>query len=575
MAGITIGELVAHLDLQDANWRQGMTRAQQDLKKLEGQLNNAARPIQQFGTRLDTTAKSASISVNRLQSGFLVLAAQATNTNPAVARLATTVSAFAVGGWVTIGVLGGLALIGTAWDKLSEKTRTAKDETQKLIDKYLELGKARILGATGEAETALGAAGVERARLVARQTELRRSLSSPQTEQEVEAAPRFRKELEKIGAALEKLTIVSQGATGELDDAAAAKAEADKKAAEDAHQAALATELFNIQLRELNFRAKQAADGVHAMMIEARMSLAASGLDMGPRNMRMDLGLRRPNANLDLRPMVVMEGVATRFQEAVTSFGNGVKQIVQGMFSNQAFENIGANLASNAIGFIAGKLISGLTDAFQGVDRLAEALEQNTRALKAGADFLGARLAGSGMADAARKALDAIQNTIDRIAVGDDAGSTGRGDPNSFINTFEEEIAKLGLTMADINALAALLGIDLGEILSEGTLEQFFEQLEKAVGGLDSLGDEARRTADALKNVPDGFKIANAMFGATEGVARGSAMGGVTQNFQPGAIVIDATGMTPEQILPALEREAARLAARGRPSVLQRGTMNR
>lgn len=594
---LTIGDLVAHLDLNDAGWRQGMTQAQRQLTAFEGRLNTAQRPIQQFGTRLNTTAQTATLSVNKLQSGMLVLAASATNANPAVARLATTVSAFALGGWVTVGVLAGLAAIGFAWKKLTEDAAAFKKAVDESVASLIKLGQQQALGGTFTQRQEIANGRARQEQLVEQMQPFLSAAARPEMS-DFARQNLFEGTLKPLFDEWNKIEV---GIRAKNEEIAAIL----EKSGDASKDAALETELFGIQLRELNYKAELAADGVRAMMAAAESAMMGRGIDFrtpklqgtpeqffdqasGQVRSRIFGAMALPNARLDLQPITKIKEAAGQFEVAVGNFGNGVKEMVQRTFSGEGLANLGANLASNAIGFFAGKVAGVVGDLIAGTDRLAQALEQNTRALRAGADFLAARLAGAGLGDKARQAQDALEATLNRIAVGDLAPAGGRGDPNRIVNTFEEEIARLGLTLADIQALADVLGIDLGQILTTDILQQFFDQIDNAVSGLDGLAGELERTTDAFRNLPEGFKIGARILAATGPATMGTVPGGGgtgqrpdrngyfgTMNFAAGAIQIDAASMDPRELFEVIEREANRVAVRGRPTTLQRGMTRR
>ena len=64
---LSIGDLVAHLDIDDAGWRKGMTVAQRDLKAFEGQL--AAKNAEYDGYKAAVSGEAARVDAIAKTSG--------------------------------------------------------------------------------------------------------------------------------------------------------------------------------------------------------------------------------------------------------------------------------------------------------------------------------------------------------------------------------------------------------------------------------------------------------------------------------------------------------------------------
>jgi hypothetical protein len=86
--------------------------------------------------------KIAGLSTGRLGSQFANLASQIAHVHPIVGNLAGVLGNFAVGGLVTAGVLGGVALMAVAWDQFTESSRKAKEQTDKFIKALVEQARA-------------------------------------------------------------------------------------------------------------------------------------------------------------------------------------------------------------------------------------------------------------------------------------------------------------------------------------------------------------------------------------------------------------------------------------------------
>ena len=284
---------------------------------------------------------------------------------------------------------------------------------------------------------------------------------------------------------------------------------------------------------------------------------------------------------LKLTPMTAPAGAAdftegaNRFKDAVGLFGKGVKDMVSGAFGKEGLQDIGSNLAASAISHLVGVMLSDLKELFAGVDKLAIAMERNTRALTASADFLKRRVEGSGLGEFADMVAAAAEGVLDRIAVGEadpkqaivflqakifEALGKARGIDLSGPAT-EETRALYDEAVATLNVLAKSLGLDLTGF-NEDTLRQLAEALSKAGFGLDDLADSARRTSEALRNVPSGFKIALATFNATQGVAM-AGVGGAASVAHYGDVYIDAQSKSPPVVYQEWLREQARTRVRG------------
>ena len=126
------------------NLTERLKRQSQEFERLarSGLLVPAGYRQMETATRSMVAAKSDAIRVSdKLRGGLTSLAVAATGTNPMIGRLATTLSAFAVGGAVTAGVVGGIAAIGVAYNKLTEDTRRLKEETKAAQERIEALRK--------------------------------------------------------------------------------------------------------------------------------------------------------------------------------------------------------------------------------------------------------------------------------------------------------------------------------------------------------------------------------------------------------------------------------------------------
>lgn len=125
--------------------------------------------------RVDRASKSAGLSTGRLGNQFAGLAGSIAHVHPVVGNLAGVLGQFAVGGAVTAGVLGGLALIAVAYDQLTKATREATKEQDALIKSLERSIHLKGLGPGGETVDQVGAAR-ERAAALGTQIEKLRAM---------------------------------------------------------------------------------------------------------------------------------------------------------------------------------------------------------------------------------------------------------------------------------------------------------------------------------------------------------------------------------------------------------------
>lgn len=98
--------------------------------------------LERSSVKLDGALKTNTLSTGRLGNQFSNLAARIAHVHPIVGNLSNVLLDFAVGGAVTAGVLGGLALIAVGYDKLTESTRKAKEETNKFVKELVDQARA-------------------------------------------------------------------------------------------------------------------------------------------------------------------------------------------------------------------------------------------------------------------------------------------------------------------------------------------------------------------------------------------------------------------------------------------------
>lgn len=95
--------------------------------------------------KLDNRLGGAHLSTGRLKQEFVSLTRQLTGVPTVVWQLASSLSEFVVGGAVTIGVLGGVAAIAAIYGKLTEASRKAREESDKLTKSLVDQARSQHL----------------------------------------------------------------------------------------------------------------------------------------------------------------------------------------------------------------------------------------------------------------------------------------------------------------------------------------------------------------------------------------------------------------------------------------------
>lgn len=121
-----------------------------------------AATTEQRVDRLRQSGVVASGSFNQLNSALRSLAVQATGVNPVMARLATTLGGFAIGSVMMTGILAGIAALAAGYRKLTEDSRNAREEAERLRGVLDKLGGFLPAGYALGAATGQAAADVSR-----------------------------------------------------------------------------------------------------------------------------------------------------------------------------------------------------------------------------------------------------------------------------------------------------------------------------------------------------------------------------------------------------------------------------
>lgn len=110
--------------------------------------------------RAGAAAAGHGLSTNKLTRALEGMVVSAIGANPHLAQLAATMSHFALGGPVVVGILAGLAAAAFAWEKYTAKLKEAQKEQDAAVKQGMQALQLRSLGAGGEsANTATAALG--------------------------------------------------------------------------------------------------------------------------------------------------------------------------------------------------------------------------------------------------------------------------------------------------------------------------------------------------------------------------------------------------------------------------------
>lgn len=156
--------------------REGLDRVSAGMTIASDRWANGLRNLemQQASTvistaRLAGAAEHGVVGFRRFETAVMGLGLEVVGVHGKVARMAEFLLTLGVGGTVALALTGGLAVVGAVWDKVSEKTRKAAEETKKFVEEQL---KAARLRADPNADILSG-----REATSARATELRRQIT--------------------------------------------------------------------------------------------------------------------------------------------------------------------------------------------------------------------------------------------------------------------------------------------------------------------------------------------------------------------------------------------------------------
>jgi hypothetical protein len=210
------------------------------------------------------------IALGRITNALEGLTAETLGANTRIASIATKLAEFGIGGTVTVGVLAGLAAIGYAWSMMTEESRKAREENEKLLKSLDDIAKKRRETPTTGIEAAIAAGQANLAKLQAdlAATQARASSSGSflaggvPASQARKAAEEVETQTRKIAAAQAVLADAYRKAAIERDQAIAMQGlELEKqRALNDAHgSSALALKLIEIRYDTMAQKLQNAA----------------------------------------------------------------------------------------------------------------------------------------------------------------------------------------------------------------------------------------------------------------------------------------------------------------------------
>jgi hypothetical protein len=372
-----------------------------DTTDLQRGMRDAENRVRSFGRA------TSSINFDRLRGPLTTLTGQITGLSPALGTLAGTLLSMGAGGGVAVAAIGGFAAIGAAIRSMTEDT---KEADKALVDTAKRLDEMARKRAVGGQLTASDDA-------VAIRTKLRelRDQAAPLAES-VSAR-------ESMGALGQLFgTLADERARLESLNIEIATWERRLKNAERAMLDGIpAIEGITVSIERLKQKALTdfGGTGLNATAEAARAAVQGGGSTEPPWLRKLTESI---NAGTVARTGVgggALDNAVRTFDAAVEDFGAGVKEMVTSVFSREGLANIGQGLAQQGIGFLAGKAIEKVGTLFTtGAEKIAAAMEQNTRAQRATAEFLSERLTGSELTDEAQAIARVLQDTINEIAVG-------------------------------------------------------------------------------------------------------------------------------------------------------------
>lgn len=561
MSTTTLASLRILIGAETSGAVSGLAGAEQALARLARQ----ATATTSTTGRMTKGLGESHFATQRLTTALGGLAHEALGLDPKLFRIGELLGDFALGASGTLAVVGGLALIGQAIERINKPFEELAKSIEAAKKAGEELMRSQAFGAKAPILQQKATLGVRQETLSEDMGSIGAEITKAQTEQ----FRGWQNTVARLTAKLEPLRAEFSKNEEGLKAFDRALEEIDADAAADSLKKLISS------LDELNAKARDLDEKVRADVN------AHTGLALNPKaftqgffgpgfgNATAEAARAKVQANaadirnrpdwvvkalaLTLKPMEKFDDSVHDFATATDQFLGGVKSAFKATFSlkDRNFGAIGDQLASGAIsagiGLAADALFKGVSSLLNrespAEKALREAIEKNTAALTASSSFLHRQIVGTGLGEGkdnfAQLLSNAIQEQLDRQAIGKGSVSIEAliqslalpyiGDPNSeFGINFP---AAEGKVNAWLDQLVNSLGLDLGDLTPTEALRTLEEALSRAGYAAGDLADAADQAAAALRNVPAGFKIALARFNATDPVQ--SAARGGAYPFQP------------------------------------------
>lgn len=523
--------LLIPIDGDPAGLTRALSQASTVAARGTRQIEGSFQIIHKSFDKAATGGAAAAVNITKVEHALKGMAISAVGANPHLSKLVFAIADLGLTSTVMLGAVAGAAALAFAFEHGKKASDDYAESIDKSVQSLRDLANLQDFGPTfavrqqkadaqGRLQLVTDRLAPDEARLKGFQDRLAGD-TSPSERIALEAS--VNQILARIGPDLnEKAELIRDIAAADREIAEIEARQAkDQEAAAKAADAAMTKTIAELTEKAMALHAAATFEvGVKTGLIDPGDQMrddantrsvfsAVAARAEAARRKRFLIGFTPDRITTPTDGSGLTRDAAGRFERAVDAFSGGVKQMIKGAFSADGLSNIGSQLASNAIGFVTGKLVSGIEGLLQGVDHLAEALDHNAQAMRASSSSLEAALSSSGLSGQAGAVQAALQATFDRAALGTllpDRFGIRTGDINS---TLAEELKKAGVDWDALTALADVLNIDITP-LTRDTISQFISQIESATGELE-------RFSGAMSNVPQGFKVALARFDSSEG----------------------------------------------------------
>lgn len=509
----------------------------------------------------------------RLSQEMVTVVRQMTGLPPVVAQAGGALGQFAIGAGPMLLVLAGLAALAKAIEKITEKSREAKKKIEEMRDAAKDISESRRQSPEATAFLSTVQAGKDLEKAKAKLADLK----SPDQEFNQGQAKRIR-DAEAEVARLQRIWDDGIGNIGDIATKTFEVVARDNETA--ANEAAAAWKKAVSEIEEEVKRLHSTWEGVELPPIfkavlnpnetEARFNQARGKKNLSPLDVDVanadklgfnitalqTLGATSNDAAEQIKRLQdAAHGTATAMAGGGTGttpkpglldpFRKNLKDLLN---PSAILNNALGGLATGGLNFALGLATKGITSVVSKLFGLGKAAEEAARAQR---DLTVANIraatAGLNGDDSAEQLLTLKQGVVDRLK---DLGVKG------------PEFFKRIMDATSLEDLKKFL-----EQVAEAGDPNVKLVLDWLTASMKNLGETVNSVTESLRNVPAGFKIAQARFNATVGIASpsrvgaGTATGGAQGNiiFQAGAIV-----QQPGEDGPALARRVASEVHRSR-----------